>query len=70
MFERMIAGESQGEAPRIAKPPAGQLGTPEDMAEGVGALAGASSVTGHTLVVDGDCMIQVLLTDCLGSDRN
>jgi len=59
MLERLIEGDPQRKALRIAQTPVGRLGTPEDMAEAVVWLCsdGASFVTGHTLVVDGGFVI-------------
>jgi pteridine reductase len=53
-----VAVEPEQEERRAAETLLGRVGSPEDVAAGVSYLAGASFVTGTTLVVDGGRLLQ------------
>jgi pteridine reductase len=53
-----VAVEPEQEERRAAETLLGRIGTPDDVADAVLYLAGASFVTGTTLVVDGGTMLQ------------
>jgi NAD(P)-dependent dehydrogenase (short-subunit alcohol dehydrogenase family) len=53
-----VAVETAQERRRAAETLLGRVGRPEDVAEAVAYLAGASFVTGTTLVVDGGTLIK------------
>jgi NAD(P)-dependent dehydrogenase (short-subunit alcohol dehydrogenase family) len=58
MLDRLLGGDPQRQAQRIAETPIGRLGNPKDIAEAVIWLCSdsASFVTGHMMVVDGGFM--------------
>lgn len=60
LMDRIFAVQPEVEAPLVALHPIGRLGTPNEVAEAVVWLCSDASsfVVGHTLVVDGGCLVQ------------